>query len=176
MAVKLKQDSAPYRKAYANSLQRNGRLDLAVEQYEKAFALAKPTSQELLDLANIYEQLGQTRKVLACYDKAIAQEPNSVPALNNLAWLLATCPDDGIRNGTRAAELAERACKIMEWRAAVLMGTLAAAYAEAGRFPDAIAMAEKAIAKARDEKQDDVAKRNAELLELYHSGKPYRVK
>ena len=175
-AVKLKQDSAPYRKAYANSLQRNGRLDLAVEQYEKAFALAKPASQELLDLADIYAQLGQTRKVLACYDKAVEQEPNSVPVLNNLAWLLATCPDDGIRNGARAVELAERACKITEWRATVLMGTLAAAYAEAGRFPDAIAMAEKAIAKARDEKQDDVAKRNGELLELYRSGKPYREK
>ena len=175
-AVKLKPDSTPYRKAYANSLQRNGRLDLAVEQYEKAFALATPTSQELLDLADIYAQLGQTRKVLACYDKAIEQEPNSVPALNNLAWLLATCPDDGIRNGARAVELAERACKITDWKATVLMGTLAAAYAEAGRFPDAIAMAEKAITKARAEKQDDVAKRNGELLELYRSGKPYREK
>ena len=176
MAVKLKPDSTPYRKAYANSLRRNGRLDLAVEQYEKAFALAKPGSQELLDLADIYAHLGQTRKVLACYDKAIEQEPNSVPGLNNLAWLLATCPDDGIRNGARAVELTELACKITEWRATVLMGTLAAAYAEAGRFPDAIAMAEKAITKARDEKQDDVAKRNGELLELYRSGKPYREK
>ena len=175
-AVKLKPESVPYRKAYANSLQRNGRLDLAVEQYEKVFALAKPASQELLDLADIYAQLGQTRNVLACYDKAVEQEPNSVPALNNLAWLLATCPDDGVHNGARAVELAERACQITEWKVTVLMGTLAAAYAEAGRFPDAIAMAEKAITKARDEKQDDVAKRNGELLEHYRNGKPYREK
>lgn len=175
-AVKLKPDSAPYHKAYANSLQHAGHLDLAADQFEKAFAILNPSAQELLDLADIYAQLGQTRKVLACYDKAVEQEPNSVPALNNLAWLLATCPDNGIRNGVRAVELAELACKITDWRATVLMGTLAAAYAEAGRFPEAIAMAEKAITKARDEKQDDVAKRNGELLELYRSGKPYREK
>ena len=160
----------------ANSLQHNGHLDLAADQFEKAFAILKPTAQELLDLADIYAQVSKPRKTLDCYDKAIGLDANAVPVLNNLAWFLATCPEDGIRNGARAVELAERACKITEWRAAVLMGTLAAAYAEAGRFPDAITMAEKAIAKARGEKQDDVAKRNGELLELYRSGKPYREK
>jgi len=93
-----------------------------------------------------------------------------------LAWLLATSTEAGIRSGNRAVEVAERACNISEWRAAILMGTLAAAYAEAGRYPDAIAMADKAIAKAREDKQDDVVKRNAELLELYHRGQPCREK
>jgi hypothetical protein len=54
-----------------------------------------------------------------------------------------------------------------------MMGTLAAAYAEAGRFQDAIAMAEKARDKAREDKLDEVVKRNEELLALYRAGKPY---
>ncbi len=175
-AVKLKPDNAAYRKAYANTLRRNGRLDRAGDQYEKAFALAKPTAQELLDLADLYAQLGQTGKVLNCYHQANESAPDSVPVLNNFAWLLATSPEAGVRNGKQAVVLAEKACTITEWKAAVLMGTLAAAYAEAGRFPEAVAMADKAIAKAREDKQDDVVKRNAELRELYRRGKPYREK
>jgi Tfp pilus assembly protein PilF len=173
-AVRLKPTDAAYRKDYANSLQRNGKTSLAVDQLEEAFKLAPPSTQDLLDLSEYYAHLNQTPRVLDCYNRALAIEPDSGPALNNCAWLLATSPDDGIRNGSRAVELAERACLLTQWKSAVLMGTLAAAYAEAGRFPDAVAMARKAIAKAYNDKQEGVAKRNAELLELYRTGKSFR--
>ncbi len=93
--------------------------------------------------------------------------------MNNLAWLLATDPDPAVRNGKRAVELAEKACEITRWEAPVFMGTLAAAYAEAGRFTEAVATADKARNKAREQKEDAVAKRNEELLELYRAGKPF---
>ncbi|MEI2722200.1 MAG: hypothetical protein V9H26_01280 [Verrucomicrobiota bacterium] len=54
--------------------------------------------------------------------------------MNNLAWFLATNPDGGLRNGDRAVVLADQACRLTEWKSAILMGTLAAAYAEAGAF------------------------------------------
>jgi protein O-mannosyl-transferase len=73
-------------------------------------------------------------------------------------------------------ELAERACQLTEWKAPFLMGTLAAAYAQAGRFANAVAMAERAQARAQADKLDEVAKRNGELLELYRAGKPYHEK
>jgi hypothetical protein len=95
-------------------------------------------------------------------------------ALNNLAWLLATAPDDQVRDGSRAVELAERACQLTGWKHPVLMGTLAAAYAEAGRFDDAVKMAERARSEAEAQKLEPVAARNTELLELYRQGKPYR--
>ena len=64
--------------------------------------------------------------------------------LNNLAWALATHPDAKIRNGTRAVKLAEDACRQTQYQQTVMVGTLAAAYAEAGRFDDALATAQKA--------------------------------
>ena len=64
--------------------------------------------------------------------------------LNNLAWLLATASDARLRNGAEAVELAERACAVTQYRRTVFVGTLAAAYAEAGRFEEAIATAERA--------------------------------
>ena len=79
-----------------------------------------------------------------------------------------------MRNGKRAVELAQHACEITQWKTAVLMGTLAAAYAEAGDFAKAVQTATRARDTAHTEKQDDVAKRNQELLELYSSNKPFR--
>jgi hypothetical protein len=69
--------------------------------------------------------------------------------------------------------LAERACQLTGNRQPFLLGTLAAAYAEAGRFPDAVATAQRAIDLATAAGQPDIAARNRELLELYRAGQPY---
>ena len=63
--------------------------------------------------------------------------------LNNLAWILAASADPQVRNGPEAVLLAERACKLTDYKKPLLVGTLAAAYAEAGRFPEAVATARK---------------------------------
>ena len=81
-------------------------------------------------------------------------------------------PDVQVRNGPRAVELAERACQLTEWKTAFFLGTLAAAYAEAGQFADAAATAERARNRAQPDKLEAVAKRNGELLELHRAGKP----
>jgi Flp pilus assembly protein TadD len=81
---------------------------------------------------------------------------------------------DSLRNGAEAVRLAERACELTQHRAPVLLGTLAAAYAEAGRFQEATETAEKARALALSVGQKQVAETNAKLLDLYRAGKPYR--
>ncbi len=93
--------------------------------------------------------------------------------LNNLAWTLATSKETNIRNGTRAVQLAERACDLTHYRETILVGTLAAAYAETGRFDDAIATAQKACALASESAKQDLLKRNQELLVLYRAHQPY---
>jgi tetratricopeptide (TPR) repeat protein len=108
------------------------------------------------------------------YEQALVGDPNLPVALNNLAWALATEPDERLRNGARAVELAERACQRSKWREPVLMGTLAAAYAEAGRFTDAVTMAERARDLAREQKMNDVAEKNDQLRASYLAGKPHR--
>jgi hypothetical protein len=69
--------------------------------------------------------------------------------------------------------LAERACKVTDYEEPLLVGTLAAAYAEAGRFPEAVSTAEKARALALAAGLTEVAQRNKELLEIYRAGRPY---
>jgi Flp pilus assembly protein TadD len=94
--------------------------------------------------------------------------------LNDLAWILATAPDDRLRNGAEAVTLAERACHVSDFEEAQFIGTLAAAYAEAGRFENAIRAGEKAKAMAAAAGQKELVEKNRQLLELYRAGKPYR--
>ena len=118
---------------------------------------------------------GDARQAVNQYHQALTLKPDMVEALNNLAWLLAAHPSDALRNGAEAVRLAERACELSERREPVLLGTLAAAYAEAGRFGDAVKTAEKARDLAATTGLKDVAARNTELLELYRAGKPCRA-
>jgi hypothetical protein len=97
-------------------------------------------------------------------------------ALNNRAWSFATSEEAGLRNGTLAVQLAERACELTHYNESIYIGTLAAAYAEAGRFDDAISTAQKACALASESGQQELLKRNQELLELYRAHQPYREK
>jgi protein O-mannosyl-transferase len=175
-AVKLKPGDALFRRAYAKTLRNLGKLSEAIVQLEAAARLGLVNSEAAAELAELYSVQGQSAKAVVWYQKAIENAPKSISALNNLAWILATDPNDEVRDGKHAVELAERACQLTEWKKAVLMGTLAAAYAEAGRFPDAVAMAGKARDQAHADQQETIAKKNEELLKLYEYGKPFRDK
>jgi hypothetical protein len=96
--------------------------------------------------------------------------------LNNLAWLLASCPDAAFRNGLEAVRLATRACELTGYARPLLIGTLAAAQAEAGDFPAAIATAERAAALAGALRLEEVAAKNRELIQLYRQGQPFHEK
>ncbi len=87
---------------------------------------------------------------------------------------MATCPDDQVRSGREAIEFGEAACRLGGHKEPICLGTLAAAYAEAGRFDDAIRSAEKARELAAAAGVKEVVQRNEELLQLYRAGKPFR--
>jgi tetratricopeptide (TPR) repeat protein len=161
------------RRSYAAALAHDGKLPEAVAQLKEAVKLESSHAQANFELAEVLSQIGQTREAVVHYEQAIKSEPKLVAALNNLAWILATDANEKIRNGSRAVELAERACQLTEWKEPFLMGTLAAGYAEAGHFTNAVAIAEKACAVARSNKLEDVARRNEELMQMYRAGKPY---
>jgi hypothetical protein len=90
-----------------------------------------------------------------------------------LAWLLATTSRADLRDGKEAVRLAENACRLTDNKNPFLIGTLAAAYAEAGRFPEAVTTAQNAITLATAAGETQLAARNRELLELYQAGKPF---
>jgi tetratricopeptide (TPR) repeat protein len=100
--------------------------------------------------------------------------PDSPRMLDELAWLLATHPDPKLRDGARAVELAERACALTERRFSVILDTLAAAYAEAGDFPCAIAAVEEALKRAHSAGDTDAAKLAENILASLNASLPYR--
>ena len=83
------------------------------------------------------------------YEAALAIEPDAVLPLNNLAWVLATCFEPALRDGPKAVELAKRAVSFSGGNDPIGLRTLAAAYAESGRFPEAIAVVNQALPLAR---------------------------
>ena len=102
-----------------------------------------PRAELRAQVAGVWAGQGKWRYAIPAYRAALALEPESPGFLNNLAWLLATCPEPGLRDGAEAVQLANRACDLTQSRRAVMVGTLAAAYAEAGRFDQAVATAER---------------------------------
>ena len=100
-------------------------------------------------------------------------DTNSLYAMNNLATLLATDSDAQLRDGNRAVILARRACELTHYHEPALVYTLAAAYAEAGRFTDAIAAADQARALALARGETGMVQGNEPLVNLYKSGHPF---
>ncbi len=111
--------------------------------------------------------------IAALYRQNLRTHPDMIDLLNNLAWLLATCPDASVRNGHEAVQLVQTACQLTHYHATALVGTLAAAYAEAGRYDEAIACAQKACALATKSGDQALLEKNRELLDLYRKHQPY---
>ena len=89
--------------------------------------------------------------------------------LNNLAWRLAADPNPKMRDGTQAVRLALGACERTHFEKAICIGTLAAAYAQAGKFDDAVAAAQRACELAAKNGETDLLQKNQELLKRYRS-------
>jgi Flp pilus assembly protein TadD len=118
--------------------------------------------------------LDQFDDALAYYREAVRLAPDVPDYLNDLAWLLATCPKAEVRNGEEAVRLAEKACRLGGDKDARFWGTLDAAYAEAGRFEEAAATARKTRELASAAGLKDIAEAAEKRLQLYDSHRPYR--
>jgi len=114
--------------------------------------------------------LGEAKKALADYSRALELSPEYALCHQNRAWLLATSPDDAIRNGPEAVKSAMAACELNKYRVPGDLKALAAGYAESGQFELAIGWQEKAIQlTSGDEKASE-----EKVLEQYKDKRPYR--
>lgn len=157
----------------ALSLQR-GRLEDSIAHLQKALAINPDNADAHNNLANMLLRMGQIDEALAHYNKALELRPADISAQNNLAWLLATFPDARIRDGPRAIQLAERADKLTGGDNPVIIATLSAAYAETGRFLDAVKTARRALDLANGSGATDLADAIKAQLALYEAGIPSR--
>src|SRR5262249_45368906 len=117
---------------------RKGDIPTAENMFEKALAINSEYAPAYNNLANLYAQTGRTREAVQHYEIALKLRPRNAQIMNNLAWLLATSLDASLRDGSRAVQLASQADNFANGLDPVYKATLAAAYAETGRFSEAI--------------------------------------
>ena len=171
-ALQIKPNDADIQRSIGSMLGGQGKLKEALPHLREAVRL-EPNAETRLQYAGLLYQSGDAREAISQYRQALSSAPNLLEALNNLAWLLATTPDPSLRNGSEAVRAAERACRLTNNQSAIHLGTLAAAYAEAGRFPDAVRTAELSIQIATARGQQQIVAMNQQFLNLYRAGKPW---
>ena len=125
-------------------------------------------------IADVLAMHGRIREAIEHYHAVLLYRPDTPIVMNNLAWILATNEDPDVRDSAEAVRLAEGACALTRRQVALFVGTPAAAYADAGRFDDAVKAAQEACATATAAGETRLVEKNRQLLELYRAGKPYR--
>jgi tetratricopeptide (TPR) repeat protein len=125
-------------------------------------------------LGALLVQDGEVHGAIAQWETSLQIDPNDGNARNNLAWIFATYPDDSIRSGRRAVELAQSAAILPGGDTPMVLRTLAAAHAESGDFPAAIATTQRAMDLATGQGNRSLVETLRHELELYQQGKPYR--
>jgi tetratricopeptide (TPR) repeat protein len=152
-----------------------GRMEDAIPYFEKAIEIDPGFAEAHQFLgAALYYARGQVQQALVEWRAALRAQPDFLPALNEAAHVLAASPDASARNGAEAVALAERAVKLSGGHEAIYLDTLAAAYAEVGRFADAVATARRGLEIATSRDQSQLREGLAARLGLYQERKPYR--
>jgi tetratricopeptide (TPR) repeat protein len=148
-----------------------GEHDKAIADCSQAIHLNPKDDQAYNIRGIVYRTKKDYDKAIEDFTEAIRIDPKCAYAHNDLAWTLATCPQDGVRIGNLAVEHATKACELSHWQDPDLLDTLAAAYAEVGKFEDALKWEKKAMALYHDPASVEECRPR---LKLYEAGKPYR--
>ncbi len=155
------------------ALAEHGHLDEAIAQYRTALEINPDYELAHYNLGLALAGRGEVEEALAHFRTALDIRPDHAAVLNNMAWILATNAEEKFRDGAEAVRLAQRANQLSPHDANGL-DTLAAAYAEAGRFQDALAAAREALQLATAAGNRRLAESLRKRIELYGEGKPWR--
>lgn len=146
----------------------------AIDVYSNILAKTKDDPEALVGRAGSYLTIGDHDKALADYEKAAKLEPENSGMLNNFAWMLATSPEDKLRDGKRAVEMATKACELTDYKQAHILSTLAAAYAESGNYKEAVKWSKKSVELGKTGANQEIQEALAKELESFEKGKPWR--
>ena len=173
-ALALVPDSFATLTALARLKLRQERGKEAVALLQRVLRIRPKDSTVLTNLGLAHAQAGQTAKAVENLQAALKVENDSLPAMNNLAWILATHPESKFRDAKQAIVLAERMCEATEYRISQYLDTLSAALANAGKYDEAVEMMARAIALAEAGGNQGLRSEMADRLRLYRNGRPYR--
>ncbi len=173
-ALRLKPDHVEALYCLGLERLRRGEFDAAAANLSEAARLKPGVADAHFQLAVALMGKGAPGEAIAQYHEALRLSPDSPAALNNLAWVLATHPDGQYRNGVEAVQLAGRACELTGYGQPIFIGTLAAAYAEAGEYEKAVETGEQACKLAASLGQTNLVEKNRELVGRYRNREAYR--
>jgi tetratricopeptide (TPR) repeat protein len=172
--LEISPDAVQVRNNLAIALYKKGRLDEAIAQYNKVLETSPRYAEAHNNLGVACMKSGRSSEAIAQYRKALEIKPDYVDAMNNLAWMLATCPDASLRDGISAVGLAQKAVQLDGGENPPTLRTLAAAYAEAGKFAQAVAISKQAMQLATAQGNAPLAGTLEQELELYQIDTPMR--
>lgn len=164
-------DDAAAQIAYATA--KKGLYKSALKMLNAELEKQPESTDFLRTLADMELMFGHWEKAAEVYERILKLNPTDSGVLNNYAWLLATCPDDKLRDGKRALEMAVSACEITFYAEAHILSTLASAHAELGDFEKAREWARKAVELGEKEKHESLDNLKSELA-AYEEDKPWR--
>ena len=173
-AIGLRPENAPAHDNLAKALLKKGQVAEAMVHYRKFLELEPANVEARNTLGTALIQQGHIREAIDQWQEVLALQPENGNAASNLAWMFATCIDDSIRDGTRAAQLGEKALRISGGKIPMIYRVLAAAYAESGRFADAIETAQRGAELATTQSNPGLAAELESNIALYQSGRPLR--
>jgi len=173
-AVDLRPDNSPAHENLAKALLQKGQAADALIHYQKLLEL-QPDNIEVHNIVGtVLLQQGRIREGVEEWQKVLAIQSDNGNALSNLAWVFATSPDDSLRDGAKAVQLAQEALRISGRRIPIIFRTLAAAYAESGEFSKAIDTAQQGIELANSQGNSSLATELQGNIELYQQQRPLR--
>jgi tetratricopeptide (TPR) repeat protein len=145
---------------------------LAIRRFTRSIELDDTNFASWRGRSDAEISIGDHKAARADLEKAMELKPDDSGVLNNLAWLLATSPDEAIRDGKRAIELARKACEETTWKQPHIISTLAAGYAETGDFAEAKKYSKQAVES--EGSSPEVKTQLEGELASYEAEKPWR--
>ncbi|HUT31492.1 MAG TPA: glycosyltransferase family 39 protein [Sedimentisphaerales bacterium] len=172
-AIDVTEDNHKAHYSMMAELFNRGEVEEAIRHGREAVRIRPNYAKSLGGLAAALAQQGKTEEAVMYYNKALLRNPDLVFCANNLAMILATHKDAGLRNPKEAVRLARHACELTSYESPPILDTLAAAYAADGRFSEAVETAEKALQLADSTGEKDLARKIHDHLMLFQAGRPY---
>ena len=144
-----------------------------IEYINKSLSINLNQPETLNTLATVYYSQGEVYKAIETWEKVLEFTPDDTSANNNVAWTRATNKDKKLRDPSRAVVLAQKACRLTEYKDPSMLDTLSAAYASAGNFTKAVETAEQGIRLAESTGNTTLASKLRKRLSLYKKSRAY---
>ena len=173
-ALEIEPDNTQFHYNLANIAFSQGKWDEAINHYQQAMKGMPDNVHAHYQLGLAYQCSNQSAAAIREFQTVLKLDPLHVTAQNNLAWILATSPDASLRDGPKAVELAQRAVQLSAGASPQILDTLAAAYAESGRFTEALTTARQALDLSNAQNNKAMTGLIGIQIQLFQTNAPYR--